>query len=163
MQKYPQAQGPACETLSNWFSSIGAEPIARQVNLLPEKIDVQKLIYRSVLFFLQAVQIELVPYLLGLLQSPSSVLSAAHKAHLVQALKALKNSQNPQLAEKVTALLDKSPGWAEYRDQKHDLFLGGPSEQNYLTGKGFEFHFASGFLIFTAEKIKNGVNLCRSV
>lgn len=31
MQKYPQAQGPACETLSNWFSSIGAEPIARQV------------------------------------------------------------------------------------------------------------------------------------
>jgi hypothetical protein len=92
-------------------------------------------IFRFGFVFYQAVQIELVPYLLGLLQSPSSVLSAAHKAHLVQALKALKNSQNPQLAEKVTALLEKSPGWAEYRDQKHDLFLGGPSEQNYLTGK----------------------------
>jgi hypothetical protein len=96
---------------------------------------IQKLIHWFCFVLRQAVQIELVPYLLGLLQSPSSVLSAAHKAHLVQALKALKNSQNPQLAEKVTALLDKSPGWAEYRDQKHDLFLGGPSEQNYLTGE----------------------------
>jgi len=80
------------------------------------------------------VQIELVPYLLGLLQAPSGVLSAGHKAHLVQALKALRNSSNPQLAEKVAAMLEKSPGWAEYRDQKHDLFLAGPSEQNYLTG-----------------------------
>ncbi|XP_059475793.1 dnaJ homolog subfamily C member 13 [Neocloeon triangulifer] len=109
MQKYPQSQGFACETLGNWFSAMGSEPIIRQ-----------------------AVQIELVPYLLGLLQSPSSVLSAAHKAHLVHALKALKNTSNPQLAEKISAMLDKCPGWAEFRDQKHDLFLGGPNEQKYL-------------------------------
>ncbi|CAB3364063.1 Hypothetical predicted protein [Cloeon dipterum] len=109
MQKYPQAQGPACETLGNWFSAMGSEPIVRQ-----------------------AVQIELVPYLLGLLQSSSSVLSPAHKAHLVHALKALRNTSNPQLAEKIAAMLDKCPGWAEFRDQKHDLFLGGPNEQKYL-------------------------------
>jgi DnaJ family protein C protein 13 len=87
-----------------------------------------------------------VPYLLGLLQSASSPLSAANKAHVVQALKALRNSSNQQLAEKVAAMLERCPGWAEYRDQKHDLFLAGGQEHNYLTGTVlFNFYYFSCF------------------
>jgi hypothetical protein len=44
MQKYPQAQAPACETLSNWFSSLGAEHIARQVSLITEQFSFMLLV-----------------------------------------------------------------------------------------------------------------------
>jgi DnaJ family protein C protein 13 len=50
----------------------------------------------------------------------------------VNALKAL--ARDPVHGEAITALLDASPIWAAYRDQRHDLFLTNTAVAGYLTG-----------------------------
>ncbi|XP_064598102.1 dnaJ homolog subfamily C member 13-like isoform X2 [Liolophura sinensis] len=82
----------------------------------------------------QALQAELVPFLLRLLEGGLQALEnpAATKAQLVKALKAMQRSL--QFGEQVTSMLDKSTVWKEYRDQKHDLFITDSNISGYLTG-----------------------------
>lgn len=47
--------------------------------------------------------------------------AAAAKAEIVDALKSV--CLDLQYGEKITEILNKSPIWAQYRDQRHDLFL----------------------------------------
>ncbi len=70
----------------------------------------------------QAIQTDLVPQLLKLLEeSINPHLTSSGRALVVSILKSLANSRVHGL--RVTALLDQSPCWASYRDQRHDLFL----------------------------------------
>lgn len=70
----------------------------------------------------QSVQAELVPQLLKLLEdSVNPHLTPSGRALAVSILKALAGSR--VYGTKVTALLEQSPCWASYRDQRHDLFL----------------------------------------
>ena len=56
---------------------------------------------------------------------------AAVKAQIVKALRAV--SRSLQYGEQVSAILNRSPAWPEYRDQKHDLFITGSNTAGYLT------------------------------
>ena len=58
---------------------------------------------------------------------------ATTKAQIVKALKAMTTSF--LLGEKVSAILEKSTVWAEYKDQRHDLFISNTPTSCYLTGK----------------------------
>ena len=70
---------------------------------------------------------------------PSAVLRlesdnpAAVKAQIVKALKAM--SRSLQHGEQVSAILNRSQVWPEYRDQKHDLFITSSNTAGYLTGE----------------------------
>ena len=68
----------------------------------------------------QALQSELVPYLLGLLEDVVHTPASA-KAQVVIALKAMQ--MDLMNGGKVLEKLENSPIWASYKDQKHDLFL----------------------------------------
>ena len=57
---------------------------------------------------------------------------SAAKANLVAALKAM--ARDLAQGEAVSAVLDASPIWATYRDQRHDLFLTNTAVAGYLTG-----------------------------
>lgn len=48
------------------------------------------------------------------------------------ALKAM--TSNLQYGDQVSHLLNSNPIWAEYRDQKHDLFITDSNVRGYLTG-----------------------------
>lgn len=82
----------------------------------------------------QALDVELVPFLLKLLDGRLEVIEnpAKTKAQIVKALKAMTKSL--LYGEKVVAELEKSPIWAEYKDQKHDLFISNTPTAGYLTG-----------------------------
>lgn len=81
----------------------------------------------------QAVQVDLVPQLLTLLEeSINPHLTPSGRALVVSILKALANSRVQ--GTKVTSLLDQSPCWASYRDQRHDLFLQASGSALQLTG-----------------------------
>ena len=56
----------------------------------------------------------------------------AAKANLVAALKAM--ARDVTHGEAVSVILDASPVWAAYRDQRHDLFLTSTAVAGYLTG-----------------------------
>ena len=73
--------------------------------------------------FLQALQCDLVPDLLALLDSPlrDQTSPSATKALIVKALKAMTHSLLH--GEEVTSLLKANPVWQQYEQQKHDLFL----------------------------------------
>ena len=77
----------------------------------------------------------MVPYLLNLLEGRLDSIEnpGTTKAQIVKALKAMTRSF--QLGEKVNAILEKSTVWAEYKDQKHDLFISNAPTLGYLTGK----------------------------
>lgn len=77
----------------------------------------------------------MVPYLLNILEGRLDVIDnpATTKAQIVKALKAMTKSL--LLGEKVNAILEKSSVWAEYKDQRHDLFISNASNSGYLTGK----------------------------
>ncbi|XP_058807941.1 dnaJ homolog subfamily C member 13 isoform X2 [Phymastichus coffea] len=81
----------------------------------------------------QALDAEMVPYLLNILEGRLDILenSATTKAQIVKALKAMTRSFT--LGEKVSAILEKSSIWAEYKDQRHDLFISNTSMSGYLT------------------------------
>ena len=76
----------------------------------------------------------MVPYLLNILEGRLDILEnpATTKAQIVKALKAMARSFS--LGEKVNAILEKSSIWAEYKDQKHDLFISNTPMTGYLTG-----------------------------
>lgn len=80
----------------------------------------------------QVLDTQLVPYLLTLLESRLESLHnpAATKAQIVQTLKLMMN--NPQYGEEISAVLEKSTIWSEYRDQKHDLFITSTTMSGYL-------------------------------
>nr|CAD7257436.1 unnamed protein product [Timema shepardi] len=109
MQARKDMIGVACETLNRLFS-------ANQDQLIK-----------------QALEADMVPYLLGLLEGRLETLEnpATTKAQIVKALKAM--SRSLLLGDKVTAILEKSSVWAEYKDQRHDLFISNSSRAGYLT------------------------------
>lgn len=76
----------------------------------------------------------MVPYLLNILEGRLDVIEnpAMTKAQIVKALKAMTRSL--LLGEKVNAILEKSSVWAEYKDQRHDLFISNTTNSGYLTG-----------------------------
>ncbi|XP_043196340.1 dnaJ homolog subfamily C member 13-like isoform X3 [Amphibalanus amphitrite] len=101
--------GVACDTLYRLFSR-DSEPLVQQ-----------------------ALDAKLVQYLLTLLDGRlESDNPAAVKAQIVKALKAMTRSL--QHGEQVSAILNRSQVWPEYRDQKHDLFITSTTTAGYLTG-----------------------------
>lgn len=46
-------------------------------------------------------------------------------------------NSNLQYGDQVSHLLNSNPIWAEYRDQKHDLFITDSNVRGYLTGGMF--------------------------
>ncbi|GFX82675.1 dnaJ homolog subfamily C member 13 [Trichonephila clavipes] len=80
----------------------------------------------------QALETKLVPYLLELLEKKLDGNTSAVKAQIVQALKAMCLSL--QYGEQISEQLEKSEVWAEYKNQKHDLFLNDTQTSGYLTG-----------------------------
>ncbi|XP_012235865.1 dnaJ homolog subfamily C member 13 isoform X2 [Linepithema humile] len=81
----------------------------------------------------QALDAEMVPYLLNILEGRLDIVEnpATTKAQIVKALKAMTKSL--LLGEKVNAILEKSSVWAEYKDQRHDLFISNNTSSGYLT------------------------------
>ncbi|XP_055697619.1 dnaJ homolog subfamily C member 13 isoform X2 [Phlebotomus papatasi] len=82
----------------------------------------------------QSLECKLIPYLLNLLtvrlelgENPAMV-----KAQIVAALKAMTNNLN--YGDRVNEILNGSSVWAEFRDQKHDLFITDTNIRGYLTG-----------------------------
>lgn len=82
----------------------------------------------------QALECQLIPYLLGLLESriEATTNPAMVKAQIVAALKAM--TSNLTYGDRVAHILNQNPVWAEYRDQKHDLFITDSNVRGYLTG-----------------------------
>ncbi|XP_063990665.1 dnaJ homolog subfamily C member 13 isoform X3 [Diachasmimorpha longicaudata] len=81
----------------------------------------------------QALEAEMVPYLLNILEGRLDLIDnpATTKAQIVKALKAM--ARSILLGEKVNSILEKSSIWAEYKDQKHDLFISNAPTTGYLT------------------------------
>lgn len=63
----------------------------------------------------------------------SFVRSPQVKAQIVAALKSM--THNLSYGDKVSHLLNSNPIWAEFRDQKHDLFITDSNIRGYLTGE----------------------------
>ncbi|XP_050073180.1 dnaJ homolog subfamily C member 13 [Anopheles maculipalpis] len=82
----------------------------------------------------QSLECQLIPYLVALLDSRLVLANnpAMVKAQIVAALKAM--SSNLTYGDRVTHLLNQYPIWAEYRDQKHDLFITDTDVRGYLMG-----------------------------
>ncbi|XP_011314514.1 dnaJ homolog subfamily C member 13 isoform X3 [Fopius arisanus] len=82
----------------------------------------------------QALEAEMVPYLLNILEGRLDLIDnpATTKAQIVKALKAM--TRSILLGERVNSILEKSSVWAEYKDQKHDLFISNAPTAGYLTG-----------------------------
>lgn len=111
MKLRPDIVGVACEALHNLFSGSGLSGTA-----LVE----------------QGLRANVIPFLLSLLDAKLQVQNpASTKAQIVTCLKTM--AASPQHSEEVVALLEKSPVWAQYRDQKHDLFLDSAPVAGYLT------------------------------
>ncbi|GAB6018577.1 DnaJ sub C member 13 [Chamberlinius hualienensis] len=85
-------------------------------------------------FVQQALEADLIPYLLSLLEGGLECVEnpASTKAQIVKALKAATRSL--QYGDKVNNILEKSKIWADYKLQKHDLFISMSTSSNYLTG-----------------------------
>lgn len=78
---------------------------------------------------------ELVPYLLKLLEGiglETLENPSATKAQIVKALKSMTRSL--QYGEQVNEILAKSSVWSAFKDQKHDLFISESQTAGYLTG-----------------------------
>lgn len=83
----------------------------------------------------QALDVDLVPFLLGLLDGKLDRTEQAgrSKALVVKALKSM--SQSTLYGSQVSAILNKSPVWTNYSQQNHDLFISNTPQQAYLPGK----------------------------
>lgn len=104
-----EVTGVACETLDKLF-----------------KVENEELV-------LQAINCQLVPYLLQLLDAGQSTHSSSTKALVVEVLKTMCESDT--YGQQVAAMLDKSDVWSEFKDQKHDLFINNSRVAGFLTGK----------------------------
>lgn len=82
----------------------------------------------------QALDVEFIPFLLNLLEQRLELIDNPDmtKAQIVKALKSM--SKSLTYGDRVTAILEKSSIWAEYKDQKHDLFITNSNISGYLTG-----------------------------
>merc|ERR1719189_3576736 len=92
----------------------------------------------------QALQCDLIPDLLALLDSPLRDQSSpsATKALIVKALKAMTHSLLH--GEEVPSILKANPVWQQYEQQKHDLFLPDRPNAGYLTqGQGVAGYLTS--------------------
>ncbi|KAL4635478.1 hypothetical protein GN956_G14292 [Arapaima gigas] len=93
----------------------------------------------------QALKVELVPYLLKLLEgfgletleNPSAI-----KAQIVKALKSMTRSL--QYGDQVSEILSRSTVWSAFKDQKHDLFISDSQAAGYLTGPGVAGYLTAG-------------------
>ncbi|XP_063063073.1 dnaJ homolog subfamily C member 13-like isoform X1 [Engraulis encrasicolus] len=93
----------------------------------------------------QALRVELVPYLLRLLEgigletldNPSAI-----KAQIVKALKSMTRSL--QYGDQVNDILSRSNVWSAFKDQKHDLFISESQAAGYLTGPGVAGYLTAG-------------------
>ncbi|XP_039278465.1 dnaJ homolog subfamily C member 13 isoform X2 [Nilaparvata lugens] len=110
MQKHTEVVGLGCETFVRLF-------LSKKDSLIE-----------------QALNADLVPYLLSMLDSrlEGAENTARCKALIVKALQSIAKSQEHGKA--VTSLLEQSPVWASYRDQNHDLFISSSPSQNFLQG-----------------------------
>lgn len=63
--------------------------------------------------------------------------ASAVKAQIVAALKGMTHNLN--YGDRVTQILLKHPVWAEFKDQRHDLFITDTNIRGYLTGIFIEF------------------------
>lgn len=72
---------------------------------------------------LQMLNCGMVPYLLDVLDSSMNGVSngAAARAEIVDALKSA--ILDLKVGQKIAEILEKSPVWAQFKDQRHDLFL----------------------------------------
>ncbi|PIO77742.1 DnaJ domain protein [Teladorsagia circumcincta] len=77
----------------------------------------------------QMLSTKMVDYLLEVLHGdlPGVSNSPAARAEIVDALKSA--CLDLQVGEKISEILNRSPVWAQYRDQRHDLFLPAPRTQ----------------------------------
>jgi DnaJ family protein C protein 13 len=117
------------------------------VNVLPLTCEAINHLYaarHSELVF-QGIQSQLVPLLLSLLKNGNTAdmgpSPSATKAHIVKALQSM--SDDERFGAEIQAMLSKSDIWAQYRDQKHDLFLSDKPVAGYLTSSGSS---VSGYL-----------------
>ncbi|KAL1502231.1 hypothetical protein ABEB36_007404 [Hypothenemus hampei] len=110
MQARKDMTAVACEALSRLFASS-------QDQLVKQALDVE---------FIQFL-LQLLEQRLDLMENP-----AMTKAQIVNALKSMTRSL--MYGEQVSAILEKSAVWAEYKDQKHDLFITNSNLSGYLTG-----------------------------
>jgi len=85
----------------------------------------------------QALEVDFIQFLLNLLEERLELIDnpSMTKAQIVNALKSMARSL--LYGDKVTAILEKSSVWAEYKDQRHDLFITNSNVAGYLTGKLF--------------------------
>lgn len=120
----------ACEALNRLFSS-NQDPLVKQ-----------------------ALDVDLVPFLLELLEGRLEVPDnpAKTKAQIVKALKSM--SKSLLYGDRVSAILEKSAVWADYKDQKHDLFISNTPIAGYLTGLYFLFFFQLFSFLFPYISIK---------
>lgn len=110
MDARPDVVGAACEALYKMFDKNHTELVS------------------------QALQFELVQYLLDLLNGTLKVENpAGTKAQIVKALKEM--IRDLTHGAEINKILEASSVWASYRDQKHDLFISDkPAVAGYLTG-----------------------------
>uniref|UniRef100_A0A3B5MEI7 J domain-containing protein n=1 Tax=Xiphophorus couchianus TaxID=32473 RepID=A0A3B5MEI7_9TELE len=111
MKSRADMAGLACEALNRMFQKEQTELVA------------------------QALRVELVPYLLKLLEGiglETLENPSATKAQIVKALKSMTRSL--QYGEQVNEILAKSSVWSAFKDQKHDLFISESQTAGYLTG-----------------------------
>uniref|UniRef100_A0AAY5EIG4 J domain-containing protein n=1 Tax=Electrophorus electricus TaxID=8005 RepID=A0AAY5EIG4_ELEEL len=113
--------GLACEALNRMFQREQTELVA------------------------QALRVELVPYLLKLLEGVGLETlenPSATKAQIVKALKSMTRSL--QYGEQVNEILSRSSVWSAFKDQKHDLFISDSQTAGYLTGPGVAGYLTAG-------------------
>ncbi|XP_053466998.1 dnaJ homolog subfamily C member 13 isoform X2 [Ictalurus furcatus] len=93
----------------------------------------------------QALRVELVPYLLKLLEGVGLETldnPSATKAQIVKALKSMTRSL--QYGEQVNEILSRSTVWSAFKDQKHDLFISESQTAGFLTGPAVAGYLTAG-------------------
>ncbi|XP_064389866.1 dnaJ homolog subfamily C member 13-like [Halichondria panicea] len=102
----------------------------------------------------QAVNGELIPFLLKLLEDPLSECDkpSAAKALIAESLKNM--AKDLANGERILEILEKSPVWSAYKDQKHDLFLTNTTVSGYLTGPSG----VAGYLTAGSSSSANNAN-----
>ncbi|KAI3379512.1 hypothetical protein SNEBB_010043 [Seison nebaliae] len=107
----------------------------------------------------QIVKSQMVKLLLQLLDHPLSNLNvpvAGLKAQIVKILKSMTRSM--QFGDRISQQLDQSTVWAQYKDQKHDLFIEDKSSTLAITG-GDSSTNTAGYLTYNLTSQKQGSSL----
>ncbi|KAI1707730.1 dnaJ domain-containing protein [Ditylenchus destructor] len=129
---------------TNCCNALGSLPILKslfvcmkqQPNLVRESAHSLKLLLKDCSTDLaeQMLSSGILNYLLELLASslPGVENPAAAKAEIVDALKSC--CRDLQYGDKIAGILNRSNVWAQYKDQRHDLFLPATSQIQAITG-----------------------------